>query len=106
MCVCVCVRVCVCVCVRVCVCACVRVLPYTSECVFDPPSPLRICLEYEQFRVRALRVPEDSREMMDLIAYMGTARTELVRELWEAVQVCVCGGGGGGGGGCVHCMWV
>ena len=60
------------------------------QVTFDPPSPLRICLEYDQFRVRALRVPEDSREMMDLIAYMETARTELVRELWEAVQVCVC----------------
>ena len=72
-----------------CVCVC---LPYTSEYLFDPLSPFRICLEYEQFRVRALRVPEDSREMMDLIAYMETARTELVRELWEAVQVCVWGG--------------
>ena len=36
-CVCVCMSVYVCVCVRVCVCVCV--LPYTSECVFDPPSP-------------------------------------------------------------------
>ena len=35
--------------------------------------------------------------MMDLIGYMETARTELVRDLWEAVQVCMCVRGGGEG---------
>jgi len=48
----------------------------------------RICSEYEQFCARALKVPEDSREMMDLIAYMEEARVEHVRDLREAVQVC------------------
>ena len=46
----------------------------------------RICLEYETFRSKALKEPDDSREMMDLIAFMETARNELVRELWENVQ--------------------
>ena len=46
----------------------------------------RICFEYESFRSKAVKEPEDSREMMDLIAFMETARTELVRELWESVQ--------------------
>ena len=46
----------------------------------------RICSEYESFRSKALKEPDDSREMMDLIAFMETARTELVRDLWESVQ--------------------
>ena len=43
-------------------------------------------MEYESFRSRALKVPDDSREMIDLIAFMETARNELVRDLWERVQ--------------------
>ena len=43
-------------------------------------------MEYESFRSRALKEPEDSREMIDLIAFMETARNELVRDLWERVQ--------------------
>ena len=31
-------------------------------------------------------MPDDSREMIDLIAFMETARNELVRDLWERVQ--------------------
>ena len=46
----------------------------------------RICSEYESFRSKALKVPDDSREMMELIAFMESARTELVRDLWENVQ--------------------
>ena len=46
----------------------------------------RICTEYESFCSRALKVPDDSREMIDLIAFMETARNELVRDLWERVQ--------------------
>ena len=43
-------------------------------------------MEYESFRSHALKVPDDSREMIDLIAFMETARNELVRDLWERVQ--------------------
>lgn len=43
-------------------------------------------MEYESFCSRALKVPDDSREMIDLIAFMETARNELVRDLWERVQ--------------------
>ena len=61
---------------------------------------LRICSEYEQFRTRALKEPEDSRDMMELISFMEQARTELVRDQWEAVQVRTrqLGTGGWGGG--------
>ena len=45
----------------------------------------RIIAEYENFRSRALKPPEDSREMMEQIAYMEMVKTELVREQWEAV---------------------
>ena len=37
--------------------------------------------------MRALKEPDDSREMMEMISFMETARTELVRDQWEAVQV-------------------
>ena len=43
-------------------------------------------MEYESFCSQALKEPEDSREMIDLIAFMETARTELVGDLWERVQ--------------------
>lgn len=43
-------------------------------------------MEYESFRSRALKEPDDSREMIDLIAFMEMARNELVRDLWERVQ--------------------
>ena len=46
----------------------------------------RICSEYERFRSQALKVPDDSREMMDLIAYMETVKGGLVQSQWEAVQ--------------------
>ena len=46
----------------------------------------RICAEYEKFRSLALKVPDDSREMMELMGYMETVKTDLVREQWEAVQ--------------------
>lgn len=46
----------------------------------------KICAEYERFQARALKDPEDSREMMDLIAYMETVKGGLVKEQWEAVQ--------------------
>ena len=46
----------------------------------------RICLEYKSFCNRALKVPDDSQEMIDLIAFMEKARNELVRDLWERVQ--------------------
>ena len=47
---------------------------------------IRIIGEYEHFRTRALKPPEDSREMMEQIAYMETVKTNLVRDQWEAVQ--------------------
>ncbi len=50
------------------------------------PPPCRICQEYELFKSRALSVPEDAREMMDLIGYMEGVKGGVVRELWEAVQ--------------------
>jgi dynein heavy chain len=46
----------------------------------------RICAEYERFRSQALKDPEDSREMMELISYMETVKDGLVMEQWEAVQ--------------------
>ncbi len=45
----------------------------------------RIIREYENFQARALKPPEDSREMMEKIAYMETVKTELVKDQWEAV---------------------
>ena len=46
----------------------------------------RICEQYEQFRSQALKEPEDSREMMELISYMESVKEEFVKEQWEAVQ--------------------
>ena len=37
------------------------------------------------FAGRALKVPDDSREMMDLIAYMQDVKADLVKDQWEAV---------------------
>ena len=51
------------------------------------PSHCRICVAYEQFKSRALKVPDDSREMIDQIAFMEAARSGLVHELWADVQV-------------------
>ena len=49
-------------------------------------SILRICTEYEQFSARAQKVPEDSREMMNLISYMEDVKTVLVAEQSKAVE--------------------
>ena len=49
-------------------------------------APDRICSEYEQFSVHAKKVPEDSREMVNIVAYMKQAKEKLVVEQWEAVQ--------------------
>lgn len=46
----------------------------------------RICTAYERFRSQALKEPEDSRDMMELISYMETVKGELVNEQWKAVQ--------------------
>lgn len=58
---------------------------YCVLCCY-PCCVCRICDEYERFRSQALRVPEDSREMMELVSYMGTVKEGLVREQWQAVQ--------------------
>lgn len=47
---------------------------------------MRIVREYEIFQERALKPPEDSREMMEQIAYMNHVKEELVRTQWEAVS--------------------
>ena len=46
----------------------------------------RICSEYELFRTQALKVPDDSREMMDMIAYIEKVKTEVIQDQWEAVK--------------------
>ncbi len=46
----------------------------------------RICSEYEEFRAKALKDPDDSREMMDLINYMQDARGGMVVDLQRDVQ--------------------
>ncbi len=46
----------------------------------------RIVAEFEQFSAKAVKVPDDSREMMSLISYMEDAKTVLVAEQWQAVQ--------------------
>ena len=48
---------------------------------------VRILSEYEAFQTRAITVPEDSREMMDLIDYMAEARTTLISNLHDNVRV-------------------
>ena len=45
----------------------------------------RICSKYEHFRSQALKVPEDSGEMMEQIAYMQEVKANLVKQQWEAV---------------------
>ena len=56
-----------------------------------PPSPallsIRITDDYETFKDTALKVPEDSREIMDLIEYMNEAQSKLVVDLRNDVQV-------------------
>lgn len=47
----------------------------------------RIVNEYETFKEKALKVPEDSREMMELIDYMAEAQVKLVVELKNNVEV-------------------
>ena len=49
--------------------------------------PLRIVSEYEVFKATALKVPEESREMMGLMDYMDQARTTLVVNLHRDVDV-------------------
>ena len=44
-------------------------------------------MEYETFKAKALKVPEESREMMALIDYMEEARTKLVVDLKKDVDV-------------------
>ena len=46
----------------------------------------RICQRYEEFNKKALAVPQDSQEIMELISYMETARNQLVRELYVDVE--------------------
>ena len=48
---------------------------------------VRIVSEYEAFKARAVTVPEDSREMMDLISYMAEARDTLISNLHDSVRV-------------------
>ena len=50
-------------------------------------SSIRITDDYETFRDTALKVPEDSREIMDLIEYMNEAQSKLVVDLRNDVQV-------------------
>ena len=52
----------------------------SSHCV-------RIVNEYETFKEKALKVPEDSKEMMELIDYMKEAQSTLVDELKVSVEV-------------------
>ena len=47
----------------------------------------RIVNEYETFKEKALKVPEDSREMMELTDYMAEAQAKLVVELKNNVEV-------------------
>ena len=54
-------------------------------CYCDMCRTCRIISKYEHFRSRALKVPDDSREMMDLIAYMQDVKADLVKDQWEAV---------------------
>ena len=46
----------------------------------------RICSEYESFRSKALTVPDDSRDMIDLIAYMEAAKDGMVVQLQQDVS--------------------
>ena len=46
----------------------------------------RICQRYEEFNKKALTVPQDSQEIMELISYMESARNQLIRELYVDVE--------------------
>ena len=50
-------------------------------------SFIRIVSEYETFKERASKVPDDSKEMMELIEYIEDARTNLVTDLKVSVEV-------------------
>ena len=50
-------------------------------------SFIRIVSEYETFKERASKVPDDSKEMMELIEYIEDARTNLVTDLKASVEV-------------------
>ena len=47
----------------------------------------RIINEYETFEEKLLKVPDDSKEMMELIHYVEEAQTTLVNELKSSVEV-------------------
>lgn len=46
-----------------------------------------ICSEFEAIKERALKVPETSEEMMDLISYIEKARTAGIEDLALRIQV-------------------
>jgi dynein heavy chain len=46
-----------------------------------------ICSEFEAIKEHALKVPETTEEMMDLISYVEKARTVGIQELAERIQV-------------------
>ena len=50
-------------------------------------SFIRIVGEYETFKECASKVPDDSKEMMELIEYIEDARTNLVTDLKVSVEV-------------------
>lgn len=66
-----------------CIPTCISVMPCHVRIVHV--MCFRICAEYENFRTQALKVPEDTREMMDQIDFMQTVKSNLVREQWESV---------------------
>ena len=50
-------------------------------------SDSRIINGYNEFQETALKVPEDSKDMMDQIEYVQQAQTTVITELKESVEV-------------------
>ena len=82
-----CVCVCVCASLHQCVCVCVCLSTPVCVCASLSLCAHRIISEYEAFKATALKVPEESKEMMGLMDYMEQARTSLVINLHRDVDV-------------------
>ena len=89
---------------KMCAC-CIHVYYYVVHNAMEFAGPLifivythpviRVINGYNEFQETALKVPEDSKDMMDQIEYVQEAQATIVNQLKESVEVsvidhCVC----------------
>lgn len=48
---------------------------------------LRICKEFETIQEKALKIPETTEDMTEMIAYIGHAKTQRIEELKSRIRV-------------------